>query len=191
MAYIYKLIDPETNEVRYIGKTTRTLKKRYKEHLTDTRYSTHKVNWISKLKMNDKLPIIELIEECDDNISSEREKYWITQFENLTNSTDGGEDGKHTEETKAKLREINKGKNNPCYLKVWTDEERKRLSEARKKVILTEEWKDNIGKTLGFGCIINDVEYRSIKQAGIELGVSSEYIKRRILSDDYPEYRFK
>ena len=100
---IYGLLDPDTREVRYIGKTGRELKNRHREHITDLKDNSHKVKWIKKLKTSNKLPIIELIEECNELNWSEREKYWITQFTNLTNSTDGGEDGKHTKETIDKL----------------------------------------------------------------------------------------
>jgi group I intron endonuclease len=187
---IYGLLDPDTKEVRYIGKTGRELKHRHREHVTDLKDNSHKVKWIKKLKTSNKLPIIELIEECNELNWSEREKYWITQFTNLTNSTDGGEDGKHTKETIDKLRLLNKGKNNPCYGKVWSEEERKKLSDARKKVILTEDWKDNISKTLGFNCTIDGVEYNSIKKASITLSLTHRTIKKRIDSEEYPTYFF-
>ena len=153
-------------------------------------FYSHKVKWIKKLKRDNKLPLIELIEECTELNWSDREKYWITQFNNLTNSTDGGENGKHNSETIDRLRLLNKGENNPCYGKVWSDEERKKLSDARKRVTLTEEWKNNIGKTLGFNCIIDNIEYRSIKQAGIDLDLSHRTIRKRIDSIDYPNYYF-
>lgn len=189
---IYGLLDPDTREVRYIGKTSRDLKHRYREHINDDlKYNSHKVNWIKKLKSLNKLPLIELIEECTELNWSEREKYWITQFNNLTNSTEGGEDGKHNEYVIEKLKLLNTGKNNPCYGKVWTKEERKKLSDARKKVTLTEEWKNNISKKLGFACIIDDIEYSSIKKASIFLSLSHRIVKKRIESDDYPNYSFK
>lgn len=187
---IYSLLDPDTKEVRYIGKTSRELKHRYREHISYLKDNTHKVKWIKKLKSSNKLPIIELLEECTELNWSEREKYWIAQFTNLTNSTDGGEDGKHTEEVIDRLRLLNTGKNNPCYGKIWTVEERKKLSDARKKVILTEEWKANISKKLGFACTIDGIEYSSIKKASIALSLSQGTIKRRIDSNEYPTYFF-
>jgi len=64
------------------------------------------------------------------------------------------------------------------------------MLESRRKVILTEEWKNNIGKTLGFGCIIDGIEYRSIKQAYISLNLSYRIIRKRIDSEEYSNYCF-
>lgn len=41
--------------------------------------------------VEDKKPIIELLEECDYSVWQEREKYWISQFPNLINLTKGGD----------------------------------------------------------------------------------------------------
>lgn len=92
---IYKLIDPETNEVRYIGLTFNTLKQRLKSHFYD-KSKSHKSNWVQKLRSKGLKPIIESIES---DISSydevcEREIYWIDKMKNegqpLTNMASGG-----------------------------------------------------------------------------------------------------
>ena len=96
MRFIYRLIDPRTNETRYIGQTD-NLKRRYNDHVCDClniknkTYHTHKSNWIRSLISNDLLPVIEVIEECDGlEQSNIREKYHIEKFHNegckLTNS---------------------------------------------------------------------------------------------------------
>ena len=70
MRFIYRLIDPSTQETRYIGQTD-NLKRRYNNHVSscvnikNKTYNTHKSNWIRSLISNDLLPIIEVIEECD------------------------------------------------------------------------------------------------------------------------------
>ena len=46
---IYSLTDPITQQIRYIGKTSQSLKKRYWDHLC-TRENTHRGNWIGSLK---------------------------------------------------------------------------------------------------------------------------------------------
>ena len=43
---IYKLIDPITNEVRYVGLTFNTLKQRLKSHCSE-KSKSHKSNWVS------------------------------------------------------------------------------------------------------------------------------------------------
>jgi hypothetical protein len=54
IAYIYALIDPRTDEVRYIGKSIEP-NKRLKSHIyassyiNDSSYNSHKSNWIRKL----------------------------------------------------------------------------------------------------------------------------------------------
>ena len=186
--YIYSLIDPDTNEVRYIGKTS-NIKRRYYEHTTNIKSNSHKSNWIRNLHTDGKSPILNIIEECNYGDWELREKYWISQFNNLTNGTEGGEDGRMTPQVREKLSALNSGKNNPCFGKIWTDEERKRLSESRRNRILTNEWRDNIGKTLGFKCEIDGVVYRSKKQASIMLGVSDTTIDRRLKSDNHPTYK--
>lgn len=106
---IYKLIDPITNEVRYIGLTFNTLKQRLGSHLGDNGKS-HKCNWVRKLKSEGLKPIIELVEE---NISSYdecclKEEYYINFYKNLgyklTNSASGGNKNKKmSDETRLKM----------------------------------------------------------------------------------------
>ena len=140
--FIYKLIDPETNQVRYIGKSNDP-KQRLKAHYNKARYKpTHKFNWIKTLKDRGIRPIMEIIEEVSIEIWKEREKYWIMfyleQGFSLTNCTTGG-DGltfgnqtsfkkghkvwlgkKHSEETKKKISKNNylRGKPNSRRRKI-------------------------------------------------------------------------
>jgi len=127
---IYALIDPQTNEVRYIGKTIQTLKKRLTQHLCDGN-NTYKTNWIKKLKTNGLKPKIELIELVDDSEWVIREQYWISKYNNLTNLTDGGESGAYfTDEI---LSKISKGVKN-----VWKNDEYRNNKIAKIK----EYWSD-------------------------------------------------
>jgi hypothetical protein len=89
---IYKLIDPITNEIRYIGKTKNILSKRYNEHMSRAKkgHNSHVYYWISNLLKDSLKPIIELVEECTENNWEEREKYWISFYPNLTNISKGG-----------------------------------------------------------------------------------------------------
>lgn len=93
-AFIYALIDPFTNEIRYIGKTY-NINLRYNGHLSD-KADTYKTRWIKSLKEKNALPKIEVLEECDYEIWQEREIFWIDFYKNiqksrLTNYTNGGE----------------------------------------------------------------------------------------------------
>lgn len=84
---IYALLDPNTNEIRYIGQTKKSLEERCKNHFKDRKQNKNKnnytANWISKLYEEFKLkPLIKLIEE---NISSDeelnnKELFWINFY---------------------------------------------------------------------------------------------------------------
>ncbi len=168
--YIYTLSHPVTNEVRYIGKTI-NIKRRYKQHLYDKRTKSYKCSWIISLRDIGLKPIMNIIEECTDENWEDRERYWIKQYDNLTNTKEGGNGGDNykryiSEEAIEKIRQANLGK------------------------ILSEDHKNKLSVKLGHSCIIDDIEYQSIKKASISLNVSQRYIKRRIISDDYPNYYF-
>lgn len=88
--YIYALIHPETNEIRYIGKTG-NIKNRYNSHLSVSRkLKTHLGAWIKSLSYKGLLPKIVIIEECTSSNWKEREIYHISQHDNLVNHLKGG-----------------------------------------------------------------------------------------------------
>jgi len=151
MVKIYKLIDPNTLEIRYIGKTIQTIKKRLSAHITRTKQErVYHVNcWIYSLLLRNQKPIIELIENCEDTLWEEREKYWIQYYgiDNLCNHSLGGENGSNmplTEEHKKKISDTLKGCHRP-------EEVKKKISEAHKGKVLKQSTKDklrdiNLGK---------------------------------------------
>lgn len=171
--YIYTLTDPNTNIVRYVGKSVNP-NRRYYEHITNCyrTFNNHKDNWIKKLLSNNKTPILNIIEETTKDKWSDREKYWISVFENLTNSTLGGEDGSFTNEVIQKMKANNMGHNNPMWGKRWTEEQKMKLSIQRKGIPKSDEWKNKVSKKMGKQCIINGVEYNSIRHASRELNIS-------------------
>ncbi len=134
---IYKLIDPTTNQVRYIGLTFNTLKQRLKSHINENS-KTHKCFWIKKLKSISANPIIEPIEE---NISSYeeaclREIFFIEEYKNnghdLTNSATGGNKNKKmSDETRRKMSDARFDwlKTNKMIL---SEESKKRISDSTK-----------------------------------------------------------
>jgi len=92
---IYKLIDPTTNSIKYIGSTHKSLKRRLSDHLSDARrgQKNYRCNWIRSLLSKGIYPSIDIIEKVNYEERSEKEKYWISYYgrENLVNGTDGGE----------------------------------------------------------------------------------------------------
>lgn len=181
MNYIYGLIDPRDNLVRYVGKT-KTPERRLKEHLgsSSLKYNTYKNSWLKKLISLELVPIFKIIEECDDDNWQEREIYWIAYYrkllgDKLTNTTDGG-DGLNNPslEVRQKISEANKGmpcsdelreirrknssgENNPFYGKTHTPEVRelyRKLFTGKKH---TEETKRKLS-LLSLGKIITDID---------------------------------
>ena len=88
---IYTLKDPVTLEIRYVGVTSTTLSARLSQHIYDSKkLGTHKRYWIKSLVERNLKPIIETIESCTYKTWEDREKYWISYYENLTNTLSGG-----------------------------------------------------------------------------------------------------
>jgi hypothetical protein len=147
--FIYELIDPVTNETRYIGKTD-NLKRRYKGHLND-KNKTHKTNWIKNLKNKDLKPVLNIIDEINKNEADFWEIFYISLYKSwgckLTNTTSGGEGGgshkgyKHTQRSKQQISQTKTG------VSIWTEDEKKQISERLKGHITSEETKIKIKKS--------------------------------------------
>jgi hypothetical protein len=115
MACIYGLADPNTGELRYVGKTVMPLTQRLGFHCNRAELSrkndTHKNNWVKKLLREGKRPEIFVVEEHEEEGLYDAEQFWISYFRSigcyLTNATDGGPGAKgykHSDETKLKMR---------------------------------------------------------------------------------------
>lgn len=98
MIKIYGLVCPLSGEIRYIGKTSQTLKRRLNAHVSEAkRFShSHKHRWIAKCFSFGKLPSILLLEEIEEiNNWQLRERKWIKLAQelgfDLVNQTEGGE----------------------------------------------------------------------------------------------------
>lgn len=98
ITHIYGLFDPRTTELRYIGKTVKTLEQRLSNHVTSARNCKLQrvARWIRGVILSGHLPEICIIEDVapgDDWQESER--FWIAYYRsigaNLVNTTDGGE----------------------------------------------------------------------------------------------------
>lgn len=183
MYYLYYLIDPITNKVRYIG-ITNNPERRLKEHIRDSkRKNSHKDNWIKKLIKFNLLPIQKVVLENESkDFIIQKEIDSIKEYTDLTNSTSGGEYFTFDQKVIEKLKEKNKGKNNPCYGKKWTEQEKELLRKQRKGRKLNKNWKDNIGKSAKnrIPVIINNIEYDSIRKAAKALHVRTTKIKNLI-----------
>jgi hypothetical protein len=94
MTNIYRLLDPETSEVHYVGQTVGPIEKRLRSHILGAqREGDKKSLWIQALASKGATPIVQLIEECPDEQANEREYHWIMHHyginPNLTNGNVG------------------------------------------------------------------------------------------------------
>ncbi len=94
IAYIYALLDPRDNEVRYIGKTTQP-KNRLSGHIRECKNikSLHyRAKWIRSLLKKELLPIIKFLKICplSDFVKYETEYIQIYKNDKLTNSDETG-----------------------------------------------------------------------------------------------------
>lgn len=151
MISIYKLIHPDTLEIRYIGKTKESLKRRLNKHIHNRKNNTKVNKWIRKLISNKKYPIIELIEKCSFDTWERREKYWIKYYSskyNLMNISPGGDTGslgyKHTEEAKKRISILNSKPKSKEWIEKAAKEMRKtvgrRIIQYNLEMSFIKEW---------------------------------------------------
>lgn len=160
---IYTLIDPRDNQIRYVGKTTQTLERRFNCHLYDNS-KCKKTSWVKSLKLQGLQPIIKQIDSVEDNWEF-WENYWICNLKilgfDLLNHTDGG-DGM------------------TGYIP--SKETREKWSNAFKGRKLSEEWKNKISEAQGKKVEVFDLEgtYRysfpSLSRAALYLKISRSHI---------------
>lgn len=169
--FIYELTDPRTGEPRYIGKTN-NVSIRLSNHLKPKALSvkTKKNSWIkSLLKLNLK-PVLNIIDEVDENNWEFWERHYISLYKSwgfrLTNGTNGGDSGpshegkKRSEETKRKMSESIKKSRTPelkkqikqikiqngTWGKKFSEESKQKLSLSLKGKIHSEETKRKISQ---------------------------------------------
>lgn len=96
MNYIYALADPITDNICYVGKTNNLNKRKSEHNYLNREISSHKKNWIQKLKKNGLSPNLIVLDEVDEDWIY-WESYWIAQMRtwgfDLLNHTNGGDGG--------------------------------------------------------------------------------------------------
>lgn len=141
--YIYCLIDPISNNVRYIGKSNNP-EIRFKYHLYE-KGNTHKINWINYLKEKNLKPVLEII-DCVNNKEWEFwEQHYICLYKSwnfkLVNGDNGGLGSTRlTKETRDKISKANKGYK-------FSKECIEKRTALRKGYKHSEETKKKIGKS--------------------------------------------
>jgi predicted GIY-YIG superfamily endonuclease len=81
--YIYALICPIENKVKYVGKT-KDPKKRYNQHLKKLdAQMTPKRKWLENIFAKGLKPKIQILEKCENN-GREREQFYVTKYKTTT-----------------------------------------------------------------------------------------------------------
>jgi len=179
---IYGLICPLSNKVRYVGLTKKCPIKRLSAHITESKYYkktgkflNKKHNWLNKL-INLGLDTeikIEIIEYCDFDILSEREIYWISIYEELTNSTNGGDGVLNlSDDARRRISKANSGENNGMYGKRFKRSEQQRdnlsksliNSDKLKESRNSKEYKDKLSKHFSIPILLLDMEYNIVME---------------------------
>lgn len=144
---IYGLVDPRTRLVRYVGKSVRGLARpKSHRHPSNRKKRTHTATWVRSLISEGADYEIVILEQCEREILSAAEIWWIAYGRacnwSLTNHTDGGEGVlglKFSAESRAKMSASHKG-----Y--VPTEEARARMSAAGLGRVFTAEQRAQISR---------------------------------------------
>jgi hypothetical protein len=153
---IYGLVDPKTNEIRYIGKAV-DLENRIRNHFKPSRLlaKTHKNNWLKLLINENKKPFVVVLEkELSENLLNEFEIKWIKHYNKigckLTNATDGGDGGKLNQEAIDKMKKTKTlNKQQGFWLnKNLSKEHCKNISEGKKGYVVSSDTKEKLSKAL-------------------------------------------
>lgn len=93
IAYIYGLVDPRNNKIRYIGKTINPKSRMYSHFNEIKYYNTYKSRWIKKILSLKLKPIMKILKICplEDFEKYEAEYIKIYKLNNLVNSDEAGQ----------------------------------------------------------------------------------------------------
>ncbi len=110
--HVYVLVDPETDVVRYVGKTTKPLGERRNQHRWKAKQKTHKDYWLNILRQKNLRPRYIVVQYAQTTEElNDLERSWIARGRALglplTNMSEGGDGSagfKRSETTRAKMR---------------------------------------------------------------------------------------
>lgn len=134
--FIYVLLDPRTNEIRYVGKAD-CPDGRLSRHLKE-KGRTHRHNWLANLRVVGLIPTMRVIEECPKTEWAEREAFWIAHYRalgcdlvNLCSGGNGAPGISPSVETRHKLS-IALKRNHALHPRTFSAEARHKISVLHK-----------------------------------------------------------
>lgn len=159
--FIYALLDPRDNQIRYIGKANKP-KERYINHYNSARdKGTHKRNWINSIRKDGFRPEMIVLDEAPKDDWQYWEVFYISLFKTwgfkLLNYTDGGDGSTFGNKGSWKKGNIPHNKGVPC-----SNEKRKKISDKLKGTTNVSSYKPIIQYDLSYNLI---KKYKCIKDA--------------------------
>ena len=147
------MIQNKINGKMYIGQAV-DIEKRWKHHVWGLGGGYHDNTHLQRSwnKYEEENFEFTILLECEESDLNMYEEYYI--FELMTydpragyNKNYGGASGRHTEETKGKISDANKGEKNYWYGKHHSEETKRKISEAEKGKQLSEETKRKMSES--------------------------------------------
>jgi hypothetical protein len=80
IVYIYALVDPESEEVRYVGKSVNPKERLYNHIGKCYKEQTRKANWIYSLRKNGQKPRMKILKETNQEEFPYWEEYYIKEY---------------------------------------------------------------------------------------------------------------
>lgn len=167
---IYALIDPTTNELRYVGRSSSWLF-RPRRHWGDPEelsYTTYCANWIKSLLQRDLVPEIEVLEQFEpseniNDIMNDAEIFWIAYFKSigarLTNIDPGGKIRATTKETISKRVAKTIGRK-------LSEEHKKKIGQSQIGKKISSEMREKLIKS-NTGRVVSEETREKLRQANL------------------------
>lgn len=159
---IYCYIDNKNDNIVYVGKDSHIDEgRRQRAHEQPHRYNEQQINRVIQGNPSRyRYEVLWEIDDCSDNHLNQMEMHFISEHKPMFNFTRGG-DGvvgfKHSEKSRKKISEANKGKTPWNKGKTLPEKTKKKMSEANKSKtpwnkgkinVYSEETKKKIGESL-------------------------------------------
>lgn len=169
--FIYMLSDPDTGDVRYVGKT-KDREARLKVHAAGGKEQNYRGNLLRSFRVQGIKPYLTTLDEVPENEWPMWEAAYIQFFReqgcNLVNTTSGGEGVEQTPEIRAKIGNGNRGRKfGPEIVermrlrmlgRTHSDETKAKMSEAHKGYVKSPEHCANLSAALkGNSCSVGAV----------------------------------